>query len=99
MPCRQVIQDAGWNYFVHRTGHSIPVKKVRLAMGPTSTTWKRRMRDGCWHLFSIERGSIFPQEFGIRSELDVYLSTHDATVYRTTGVKPELSRFLPLSVS
>ena len=80
--CRQVIQDAGYgNYFVHRTGHSIgeEVHGNGANIDNLETQDARRLLPGT--CFSIEPGIYLPQEFGIRSELDVYLSTHDATVY------------------
>ena len=80
--CRQVIQDAGYGkYFVHRTGHSIGEEVhgngANIDNLETQDT-RRLLPDTC---FSIEPGIYLPEEFGIRSELDVYLSSHDAVVH------------------
>jgi Xaa-Pro dipeptidase len=72
---RKVITDAGFaDYFIHRTGHSITeelhgsgahmdnfeTKDERLILPSTS--------------FSIEPGIYLKGDFGIRSEIDVYIS-------------------------
>jgi Xaa-Pro aminopeptidase len=72
---RKVIVDAGYGeYFIHRTGHSITedlhgsganmdnleTKDERLIIPETS--------------FSIEPGIYFMGDFGIRSEINVYIS-------------------------
>jgi Xaa-Pro aminopeptidase len=73
--CRKVIDDAGYGkYFIHRTGHSITTdlhgsgahmdnfetKDERLILPSTS--------------FSIEPGIYLPGDFGVRSEIDVFIS-------------------------
>lgn len=80
--CRQVIQDAGYGKnFVHRTGHSIgeEVHGNGANIDNLETQDARRLLPGT--CFSIEPGIYLPEDFGIRSELDVYLSSHDAVVY------------------
>ncbi len=80
--CRQVIQDAGYGkYFVHRTGHSIgeEVHGNGANIDNLETQDARRLLPGT--CFSIEPGIYLPDDFGIRSELDVYLSASDAAVY------------------
>lgn len=80
--CRGMIQDAGYGeYFVHRTGHSIgeEVHGNGANIDNLETQDARRLLPGT--CFSIEPGIYLPQEFGIRSELDVYLSSHEAIVY------------------
>ncbi|MBZ0200176.1 MAG: M24 family metallopeptidase, partial [Ignavibacteriaceae bacterium] len=72
---RKVIDDAGYGeYFIHRTGHSITTdlhgsgahldnfetRDERLLLPSTS--------------FSIEPGIYLPGDFGVRSEIDVYIS-------------------------
>ncbi len=72
---RKVIDDAGYaEYFIHRTGHSITTdlhgsgahldnfetRDERLLLPSTS--------------FSIEPGIYLPSDFGVRSEIDVYIS-------------------------
>lgn len=85
---RKVIEDAGYGqYFIHRTGHSITnslhgsgahldnfeSKDNRLILKGTS--------------FSIEPGIYLPGDFGVRSEIDVYV-TKDGKV-TVTGGKPQ----------
>jgi len=72
---RKVIEDAGYGkYFIHRTGHSITTdlhgsgahmdnfetKDERLILPSTS--------------FSIEPGIYLPGKFGVRSEIDVFIT-------------------------
>jgi Xaa-Pro aminopeptidase len=82
---RNVIKDAGYaDYFIHRTGHSITTdlhgsgshmdnfetKDERLILPSTS--------------FSIEPGIYLTGDFGVRSEIDVYI-TPDKKVIATGG--------------
>lgn len=82
---RKVISDAGYGkYFIHRTGHSITTeghgsgahmdnyetKDERLVLPMTS--------------FSIEPGIYLPRDFGVRSEIDVFI-TEDGNVISTGG--------------
>lgn len=80
--CRQVVQRAGYGeYFVHRTGHSIgeEVHGNGANIDNLETQDARRLLPGT--CFSIEPGIYLPEDFGIRSELDVYVSADDAVVY------------------
>jgi len=80
--CRQVVQEAGYGeYFVHRTGHSIgeEVHGNGANIDNLETQDARRLLPGT--CFSIEPGIYLPEDFGIRSELDVYVSADDAVVY------------------
>ncbi|CAE6707759.1 Aminopeptidase YpdF (MP-, MA-, MS-, AP-, NP-specific) [Nitrospira defluvii] len=80
--CRQVVCDAGYEkYFLHRTGHSIgeEVHGNGANIDSLETQDARRLLPGT--CFSIEPGIYLRDEFGIRSELDVYLSACDAIVY------------------
>lgn len=93
--CRQVIQDAGYGqYFVHRTGHSIgeEVHGNGANIDNLETQDARRLLPGT--CFSIEPGIYLPEDFGIRSELDVYLSSHDAVVYG----QPVQADLLPIPI-
>jgi Xaa-Pro dipeptidase len=80
--CRQVIEKAGYGErFIHRTGHSIGVEVhgngANIDNLETQDSRRLMARTG----FSIEPGIYLPGEFGIRSELDVYVSTDEAAVY------------------
>lgn len=80
--CRRVIRDAGYGeFFLHRTGHSIgeEVHGNGANIDNLETQDRRRLLPRT--CFSIEPGIYLPGEFGIRSELDVYLSNDDALVY------------------
>lgn len=80
--CRQVIVAAGYgDRFLHRTGHSIgeEVHGNGANIDNLETRDTRRLLPRT--CFSIEPGIYLPGEFGIRSELDVYLSDQDAVVY------------------
>mgnify|MGYP003342574874 FL=1 len=80
--CRRVISAAGYGeQFVHRTGHSIgeEVHGNGANIDNLETQESRRlMARTC---FSIEPGIYLPDEFGIRSELDVYVSEREVVVY------------------
>ncbi len=80
--CRQVIQRGGYgDQFVHRTGHSIGEEVHGNGAnidGLETQDTRRLMSRTC---FSIEPGIYLPGEFGIRSELDVYLSDREALVF------------------
>jgi Xaa-Pro aminopeptidase len=80
--CRNVIRNAGYGEkFLHRTGHSIgeEVHGNGANIDNLETQDKRRLLPRT--CFSIEPGIYLPGQFGIRSELDVYLADRDAIVY------------------
>jgi Xaa-Pro aminopeptidase len=88
---REVIGKAGYGkYFVHRTGHSIgqEVHGNGANMDGLETHDVRRVLPKT--CFSIEPG-IYLREFGIRSEINVYVDTMEA---RVTG--PAQTEILPL---
>jgi Xaa-Pro aminopeptidase len=80
--CRHVIQRGGYgDQFVHRTGHSIGEEVHGNGAnidGLETRDTRRLMPKTC---FSIEPGIYLPGEFGIRSELDVYLAEGEALVF------------------
>jgi Xaa-Pro aminopeptidase len=80
--CRHMIRAAGYgDFFIHRTGHSIGEE----VHGNGANIDNLETQDGRRLLprtcFSIEPGIYLPGEFGIRSELDVYISDRDAVVH------------------
>lgn len=80
--CRGVIRNAGYGaYFLHRTGHSIGEEVhgngANIDNLETQDT-RRLIPHTC---FSIEPGIYLPGEFGIRSELDAYVSDRDLQVF------------------
>ncbi len=80
--CRSVIASAGYGeQFVHRTGHSIGEEVHGNGAnidGLETRDTRRLMPRTC---FSIEPGIYLPGEFGIRSELDVYVADREALVF------------------
>jgi Xaa-Pro dipeptidase len=88
---RQVIREAGYaKYFVHRTGHNIgqEVHGNGANMDNLETHDMRQLLPQT--CFSIEPGIYLP-EFGVRSEVDVYVEGGQA---RVTG--PVQTAILPL---
>ena len=85
---RTYIKDRGFgDYFFHRTGHSIgeEVHGTSANMDNLETHDERKIIPRT--CFSIEPGVYLP-EFGIRSEVNVYVSAHEALV--TGAVQKEL---------
>ena len=77
---RAVITRHGYgDYFVHRTGHSIgeDIHGNGANMDNFETRDHRRIIPGT--CFSVEPGIYLP-EFGVRSEVDVYVEDRDARV-------------------
>lgn len=77
---RAYIKDQGFGeYFIHRTGHSIgeEVHGTGANMDNLETHDERRIIAGT--CFSVEPGVYLP-EFGIRSEVNVYVGAADARV-------------------
>lgn len=93
---RGVIREAGYGeYFIHRTGHSIG-KEVH---GNGANIDNLETRDNRliipYTAFSIEPGIYLPGDFGVRSEVDVFVTETDAIVTAQpiqTEVVPILSR-------
>lgn len=90
---REVIRKAGFaKYFVHRTGHNIG-QEVHGAGANMDSLETRDTRRIIPHTcFSVEPGIYLP-EFGVRSEVNVYVSDGNAEV--TGAVQTELLKLLP----
>ncbi len=89
---REVIRKAGYSrYFVHRTGHSIgqEVHGAGANMDGLETRDIRRIIPRT--CFSIEPGIYLP-EFGVRSEVNVYVGDGKAKV--TGAVQTEILKLL-----
>jgi Xaa-Pro aminopeptidase len=80
--CRSVIEAAGFgSHFIHRTGHSIGEEVHGNGAnidGLETQDTRRLLPRTC---FSIEPGIYLPGEFGIRSELDVFVTDREALVF------------------
>lgn len=91
---RKVITDAGYGgHFIHRTGHSIgeEVHGNGANMDGLETRDERNILPGT--CFSIEPGIYLTGEFGVRSEVNVYVTERDAIV-TGTPMQTELVRIL-----
>ncbi len=85
---RNVIEDAGFgDFFVHRTGHSID--RRLHGSGPHLDDYETRddrvLLPGVG--FSVEPGIYLPGEFGMRTEVNMYLTERAAVV--TPAVRQE----------
>jgi len=79
---RTHIRDAGYaEYFFHRTGHSIGVEVHGAGANMDNLETHDERRVIPWTCFSVEPGIYLP-EFGVRSEVDVFV---DETSARVTG--------------
>jgi Xaa-Pro dipeptidase len=89
---RDVIEKAGYGkYFFHRTGHNIgeAIHGNGANMDGLETRDVRRLIPGT--CTSVEPG-IYLKDFGIRSEVDVYIGEHEAQV--TGAVQTEVLALL-----
>jgi Xaa-Pro aminopeptidase len=92
---RKVITDAGYGeYFVHRTGHSIgeEVHGNGANMDGLETRDERRVLPST--CFSIEPGIYLAGQFGVRSEVNVYVTEREAIV-TGTPMQTEVVPILP----
>jgi Xaa-Pro aminopeptidase len=80
--CRNSIRESGYGeFFIHRTGHSIGEEVHGNGANIDNLETKDNRRLLPRTCFSIEPGIYLPGEFGIRSELDVYVSEREVLVY------------------
>ena len=90
---RNVIERAGFGeFFVHRTGHSIDQNLHGSGphMDDYETKDDRIILPGCG--FSVEPGIYLPNEFGVRSEVNVFWGPEGPIV---TPAKPQRELILP----
>ena len=85
--CRAVIQKAGYGeYFIHRTGHNIHTEVHGNGANIDNLETKDERVLIPRTCFSIEPGIYLEGEFGVRSEIDVYVGEREA---RVTGGEPQ----------
>jgi Xaa-Pro aminopeptidase len=94
--CRREIEGAGYGaYFIHRTGHSIGEEDHGNGANIDNfETHDDRLLipQTC---FSIEPGIYLPREFGVRSEINVYIDEQNRPI--VTGL-PVQTEIVPLDV-
>jgi Xaa-Pro aminopeptidase len=91
---RDVIEKAGYGkYFNHRTGHNIgqEVHGNGCHMDSLETKEERRVLPRT--CFSIEPGIYLP-EFGVRSEIDVYIDGNNGVHVTGGQLQTEIRRIL-----
>jgi Xaa-Pro aminopeptidase len=91
---RKVIEDAGYGeYFTHRTGHSLGVRlhSNGVNIDNFETRDERLLVPGVG--FTIEPGIYLTGEFGVRSEIDCYI-TEDGLQVSTLPLQTELKALL-----
>ena len=92
---REVIEKAGYGpQFAHRTGHNIGQETHGNGchMDSLETREERRvMRRTC---FSIEPGIYLPSEFGVRSEVNVYIDAAGEVHVTGGALQTEIRRIL-----
>jgi Xaa-Pro aminopeptidase len=79
--CREVIVKAGYgDYFIHRTGHNIHTEVHGNGANIDNLETKDERVLIPRTCFSIEPGIYLEGKFGVRSEIDVYVSENEARV-------------------
>ena len=77
---RGAIAQAGYGeWFTHRTGHSIGVEVHGSGANMDNLETHDERRVAPWTCFSIEPGIYLP-EFGVRSEIDMFVGDGEARV-------------------
>ena len=89
------IENAGYGeYFTHRTGHSMGVSPTPHALGVNLDDYEthdtRLILPGVG--FSVEPGIYLP-EFGVRSEIDMYVDPVDGPVV-TSSIQGDVLRII-----
>ena len=78
--CRAVIVNAGYaEFFTHRTGHSIGVEVHGNGANMDNFETHDERRGMPWSCFSVEPG-IYLSNFGVRSEINMFVGDRDARV-------------------
>jgi Xaa-Pro aminopeptidase len=78
---RKVIDDAGYgDYFIHRTGHSLGTELYGYGANLDNLESKDERKIIPQTCLSVEPG-IYLKEYGMRSQLNVYVHENGATVY------------------
>lgn len=93
--CRKVIADAGYgDQFIHRTGHSIHESGHGNGANLDNLETRDERRLIPRTCFSIEPGIYLPGQFGVRSELDVFLPDERSVIVSGHAPQTELVRIV-----
>ncbi len=89
--CRGAIERAGYGkYFIHRTGHSIGEECHGNGANIDNLETKDVRKILPMTCFSIEPGVYLPGEFGVRSEIDVFVHADGRVEETGSGVQREI---------
>lgn len=92
---RKYISEKGYGkYFVHRTGHSIGLEVHANGANIDNLETRDERKIVPRTCFSIEPG-VYLEEFGIRSEIDVYVSETEVII----GGQPIQTEVIPMMVA
>jgi Xaa-Pro aminopeptidase len=91
--CRDIIRAAGFaEFFVHNTGHSIDTKVHGDSTNLRTLKEQEQRQIYKGLLFSVEPGVYFPESFGYRTEIDVYIDAKGKVIITS----PVQKKFLAL---
>jgi Xaa-Pro aminopeptidase len=92
--CRSVIEKAGFGkFFIHRTGHSIHQSTHGNGANIDNLETQDDRQLVAHTVFSIEPGIYLPGKFGIRSEINIFLST-DGPIVTGPARQREIDRIV-----
>jgi len=93
--CREVIEKAGYGqYFTHRTGHNIGQETHGNGCNMDGLETKEERRVMPRTCFSVEPGIYLPGEFGVRSEINVYIDKNSGVHVTGGALQTEIRRIL-----
>ena len=88
--CRgHIVKNGFGEWFTHRTGHSIGVEVHGNGANMDNLETHDERRVSPWTCFSIEPGIYLP-EFGVRSEVNMFVGEKEARVTGTIQREPVL---------
>lgn len=89
--CRNYIKERGYGeYFIHRTGHSIGEEVHGNGANLDNLETKDNRRILPRTCFSIEPGIYFVGDFGVRSEINVYITDKNDALVTGTPLQQEI---------
>ncbi len=89
--CRNYIKEHGYGeYFIHRTGHSIGEEVHGNGANLDNLETKDNRRILPRTCFSVEPGIYFVGDFGVRSEINVYITDKNDALVTGTPLQQEI---------